>query len=168
MATLQASGAIAISNIKSLFGGPTSPSLSNYYRGGSYIPSTKTVSTMVYEPPNGNSFLGVTPKLTAGYWWIGGLYQAVWFTFNSKTLWWDGVIIASNIDTGVTSIVIGSYTYYRGGDTAYEHFNTSGYYWEYGFYVRRTSGGSSTVSINTGIPSGGTIKLSQFYGAEQP
>lgn len=168
MANLQSSGPIAISNIKTLFGGPTSPSLSNYYRGSSYIPSTKTVDATVYEPPNGNTFLGVTPKLTAGYWWIGGLYQAVWFTFNAKTLWWDGVILMSNIPESTTTVTIGAYTYYRGTDTAYSNFNMSGYYWEYGYYVRRTSGGSVTVSINTGIPSSGTIRLSQFYGAEKP
>jgi hypothetical protein len=168
MANLQSSGAISIANIKNLFGGPASPSMANYYRGGSYIPSTKTVSSIVYEPPNGSTFYGVTPKLTNGYYWIGGLYQAVWFSFNTRSLWWNGSNLMSNIADATTSVTIGAYTYYKGTDLAYSTYNTSCYCYQNGWYVRRTSGGSSTVSINTGIPASGQISMNQFYGAEKP
>ena len=168
MANLQSSGAISLNDIKTLFGGPASPSMANYYRGGSYIPSSKTVSSIVYEPPNGSTFYGVVPKLTNGYWWIGGLYQAVWFTFNALTVWWNGVTIASGVATSTASITVGAYTYYKGTDLAYNSYNTGCYCAQQGFYVRRTSGGSSSVSINTGIPASGAVSMNQFYGAEKP
>ena len=38
--TLQASGAISMAQIQAEFGGPTPIVLSNYYRGGAYVPNT--------------------------------------------------------------------------------------------------------------------------------
>lgn len=37
--TLPTSGALSLNDIKGEFGGPTSPSLGDYYAGGSYVPS---------------------------------------------------------------------------------------------------------------------------------
>lgn len=169
MANLQSSGPIAISNIKNLFGGPTSPSLSNYYRGGSYIPSTKTVSTIAYEPPDGNTFLGLVPSSESGYWWIYSMYKGVWFIRNNGTsvIWWNDVMLIDGTISG-TSWTSGAYTYYAGSQMD-SNFSTSCYcYLWYAYKIRRTTGGSVTVNINTGIPSSGTIKLSQFYNAEKP
>lgn len=153
MATLQTSGAISILNIKNLFGGPASPSLANYYRGGSYIPATKTVSSSVREPSSGDYY---TPDTT--YVWF-------WFQTGNRNAYWAGGLQATGIpQTG--SVTVGSITYYSG--TLY--YDVAGSYGtrnqKRGIY--RTYTGSSTVSINTGVPSSGTIRLSNFYGAEKP
>lgn len=169
MANLQSSGAIAISNIKTLFGGPTSPSLSNYYRGGSYIPATKVVSTIAYEPNSISPVNNIVPVFENGYWWIYSMYKGVWFIRNNGTsvIWWNDVqLIDGNV--GGSSWTNGAYTYYAGSQSD-SNFSTTCYcYLWYAYKIRRTTGGSETVSINTGIPSGGTIKLSQFYNAEKP
>lgn len=42
--TLPSSGTISIGDLRTEFGGPTPSSLTDYYRGGSYVPSTKLVT----------------------------------------------------------------------------------------------------------------------------
>lgn len=149
MPFLQSSGAISINDIRNMFGGPSSPSLGNYYRGGAYIPSSKTVSTEVRDPTSGDY------RNSNTYWdtyTVGGTYAA-WF--------------GSSIYPGsATSITVGGFTYYRGTlrSTSSGQYGTTNYF--YGIY--RTSGSTSTVSINTGVPGSGQISLSQFYGAEKP
>lgn len=167
MANLQTTGPIALSQIKALFGGAASASLSNYYRGGAYIPSSKTVSTLVKEPPDGSAFNGQVPVSSDGEWWISSLYKGVWFTFSARTIWWNDVQVATGVDASAASITIGEWTYHKSNYVAYSQLN-SGYVMEYGYAVRRTQGGSSTVSINGGVPSSGTIRFSQLYGAEKP
>lgn len=155
MPTLQSSGAISINDIKNLFGGPASPALSNYYRGGSYIPSTKTVSTLLREPTTGENYSGQS-----------GAYVWRYITTGSKDVVWNNVIVANPIYSTDTSITVGAYTYYRGTLM----YSSQGAYgtWNYYYGVYRTSGSSSTVNINTNIPTSGAISLSQFYGAEKP
>lgn len=150
MPFLQSSGAISINDIKNLFGGPGSPSLANYYRGGSYIPATKAVP--VYEPTSGDYFsLAVfDPK----YYW----------TYDPTTLsisWASSTIYNGPGGSGTTSYTSGGYTYYRGSYRSYDGYTGTYFYGIYRSYP-------TSVSINTGIPSSGTISLSQFYGAEKP
>ena len=152
MPFLQSSGAISINDIKNMFGGPGSPALSNYYRGGAYIPSSKTVT--VRDPSSGEYY----NLAIGGIWWeVTGGYTAVY---------WNGPGYVYQNGTGLnpTSVTSGGYTYYRGSLRAVvpQDYQPTSYY--YGIY--RTS--SSTTSINTGIPSSGAISLSQFYGAEKP
>lgn len=150
MPFLQSSGDISINNIKTLFGGPTSPSLANYYRGGAYVPTTKTVSYTAREPASGQYADG-------GYFWQQ--------TYNSKTniysyfLTWAGSRVwqSSSSNGAITSYTLGNITYYKG--TFYG-------VWTFGIY--RTYPSSYQQAINTGIPSSGTISLNQFYGAEKP
>jgi hypothetical protein len=155
MPFLQSSGSISISDIRNLFGGPSSPSLANYYRGGAYIPSTKTVSTTVREP-------------SSGEYYDNGWTTYVWMimTTASKQVRWNSAVVANPADNSVTSISAGGYTYYRGTlrYTQSGSYGISNYY--YGVY--RTSGSTTTTNINTNIPTSGTISLSNFYGAEKP
>lgn len=152
MPFLQSSGAISINNIKTLFGGPTSPSLANYYRGGAYVPTTKTVSYTAREPASGQ----YSPA-NGGYFWQ--------VTYDSKAnrysyfLAWAGSSVwqSSSSNGAITSYTLGSITYYKG--TLYNGSN---------FGIYRTYPSSYQQAINTGIPSSGTISLNQFYGAEKP
>ena len=42
--TLPSSGPLSLSDIQGEFGGPGSPSLGDYYAGGSYVPSGTSLS----------------------------------------------------------------------------------------------------------------------------
>lgn len=152
MANLQSSGAISLANIKGLFGGPASPSLANYYRGGSYIPSSKTVGGTAREPASGENY-------------VQDSYVWYWFQTSSKFVAWAGTQVATGVGDG-GSVTVGAYTYYSGT----LRYSANGSYGtankKYGVY--RTYSTSSTVSINTGVPSSGAISMNQFYGAEKP
>ena len=111
MANLQSSGAISLANIKNLFGGPASPSFANYYRGGSYIPATKSVSTLTKEPTGlQDQRYGVVPVLHDGEWYLEHMYKGVWFVRNNNTsvLWWNDVMLIDGT-IGATSWTSGSY-----------------------------------------------------------
>jgi hypothetical protein len=143
-----------MANIQSALGGSNPISLSEYYRGGPYVPTTR--SSVVREPTSGDYYTWPNNPYT---WWealvLGSpLYsQARWFgtSFNSTS-------------STTTSISSGGYTYYRG---SYRRSLSDSYgntYYLYGLY--RESG--STISINTSVPSSGTISISQLYGAANP
>lgn len=152
MAKLQTSGPISIGDIKNLFGGPASPSMANYYRGGSYIPSHRLVWVMTREPTSGWAY-SASP---ATYWKQEGGWNYVYW--NGE---WRG-----NFDGGssVTSITLAGVTWYRGALVTQSGTfpNIIYYYQTYRTFYRATE-----VPINTGIPTSGQISLSQFYGAEQ-
>lgn len=157
MPFLQTSGAISIANLNSFFPG-SGTSLSNFYRGGGRVPSTKTVNTTVREPASGENWSG---QYGAFSWNLP--------TIGTRSVRWNGADVAlleSGTAGEVSSITVGSFTYFRGTlfTTTQGQYGTFNYF--YGLW--RTSGSSSTVSINTGIPSSGQISLSQFYGAEVP
>jgi hypothetical protein len=63
---------------------------------------------------------------------------------------------------GGTSFSIGSTTYFRGFYRGIFNDGESNYD-RYGIF--RTFPSTTTVAINTGVPSSGTISLSNFYGA---
>lgn len=156
MSFLQGSGAISIGNLNSHFPG-SGTSMSNFYRGGSRVPSSKTVSTTTRQPTSGGFFTMSFPS----YYWGGGAYGGA--SWNNQGLTGGG--------DAMSSFTEGGWTYFRGalrrtdpgiGATAYNPGST-GYLYE----IFRTQTSSTTTSINGGIPSSGTISLSQFYGAEK-
>lgn len=155
MPFLQSSGAISINDVRNLFGGPASPAMSNYYRGGSYVPATKTVSSYTREPGSGDYF-------TNWSWaWMVPVSgrTTIYATWNSET------ISNGSVPWSATSFSSGGWNYYRGG---YRFLTSDGYINWYAYGIYRDQGTSYTVNINTGIPSSGQISLSQFYGAEKP
>ena len=156
MPFLQSSGAISIANLNSFFPG-SGTAMSNFYRGGGRVPSTKTVSTVVREPSSGENWYG---KFGAFSWNMP--------TIGNREIRWNGTVVYTfpSSDNTTTSVTVGSFTYFRGTLFVTEQgsYGTFNYY--YG--VWRTSGSSSTVSINGNIPTSGQISLSQFYGAEVP
>jgi len=141
MPFLPSSGPLSINDIRNLFGGPGSPSLANYYRGGAYVPSTKSSTTV-----EGPFFVFNTAR--NDYWYSTG------GGFNAQ---WNGTRYA--VGVGSTSFSAGGWTYYR---TTFQFTDYGvGYY-----SIRREQG--STVSINGGVPTSGTISISNLYGAEKP
>lgn len=148
MATLQSSGAISLSNIQSVMGGSNPASLSEYYRNGPYVPSTKTVT--LREPSSGEY------TIQNSWWWFMSSNGFGYFKWN-----YGPYVSTTGVNT--TSYTSGGYTYFRGS-----LFGTGGNGYEihrhYGIY--RTS--QSTVSINQNVPTSGVIGLNNFYGAEKP
>lgn len=171
MPFLPSSGPLSINDIRNLFGGPASPSMANYYRGGAYVPSTKSTTTTVREPTSGDYYqIGSGMSVVSYYWAVlnsgftpgdqNGNNQYMWNRFpNQGTL-----PIGSGVINSFTS---GSDTYYKGSYRTYVYdtyigFTTS--FW--GIY--RTYQSTVTVNINTSVPTSGQISISQFYGAEKP
>jgi hypothetical protein len=145
MATLQTSGAISLANIQTVMGGSNPISISEYYRGGAYTPATRT--TTVSEGPFYNS----------SYQWI---YNPT-FGQNRTTVRWDGTTVYDQLSVGpITTVTVGSVTYYRGA--LYQSSKSGTNY----YYVSRQY--PSTTNINTSVPTSGTISISQFYGAAKP
>lgn len=64
--TLPSSGPLSLNDIKGEFGGPTSPSLGDYYAGGTYVPAG-TTGTYGAVPPSGTisirNFYGTSKAL---------------------------------------------------------------------------------------------------------
>jgi hypothetical protein len=130
-----------LANVQAALGGANPINMSEYYRGGPYVPTTRT--TTVSEGP---------------------LFQQNvydWREFSSfLDVYWAGTLVYSTSShSGATSIAVGSTTYFRGSVMA-SSFGTRLY------QVSRQY--PSTTSINTGVPSSGTISISQLYGAANP
>ena len=163
MPFLPASGAISINDLNTFFTG-SGTAMSNFYRGGGRVPSTKTTTTITREPSTGELFelfgRGASPP-NATYWSQGG---------PDTNVYWDaardgGGNIVSGVKLpfvfGSTSVTDGNITYFRG---AFQ--STISKVSRYAIFREVTT--SSTVNINTGIPASGQISLNQFYGAEVP
>lgn len=156
MPFLQSSGAISIANLNSFFPG-SGTAMSNFYRGGGRVPATKTVTTTTREPTSGER-----------YDISGGPFTSYWYTNSVEGRWavWNNATVATPASDDTTSVTVGNVTYFRGTLRAYDappYGATIAYY-----AIYRTVTSTSTVNINTGIPSSGQISLSQFYGAETP
>jgi hypothetical protein len=139
MATLQTSGAISLSQVQSVFGGGNPISMSEYYRGGSYVPSTGAGSYTSY---------------------YGSTTSPAYFFSNTGSVAWNGTTIG-NAGANATSFTSGGYTYQRGS----LFYTQTGKFTVSYYRVRRRQ---TSVSINTSIPSSGTISMSQFYGGRDP
>ncbi len=156
MATLQSSGAISLSQVQAVMGGANPISLSEYYRGGAYVPSTKTVD--VREPTSGEYFDYTSPA--PFYTWLYYPQTLV----DDAIYWYPGGPNPLRIARGSTSYTYSGYTYFKGtfrvqtlaSYTVYSNWHA----------IYRTS--PSTVSINGNVPTSGAISLSNFYGAEKP
>lgn len=147
---LQTSGAISLSQVQSEFGGSNPISMSEYYRGGSYVPTSITSAAGTYT-----SYYGT--QSSPAYYWLNSL---------GTTIYWNGSQVFSDINTGAgaTNITVGGYDYDKG--TQFNYVAGSGKLpinMTYYRVRRRTSAGTATT-VNTGIPSSGTIDMADFYG----
>lgn len=151
MPFLQSSGAISFANLNGFFPG-SGTSMSNFYRGGGRVPSTKSVTT---RDPASDWYNGYG---SANSWRIASP--------NQLFLVWGNAFQVQAVanQTNTTSYTVGGFTYLRGP----LRLDNTGYGGDGTLYYDIARQSTSTVSINTGIPSSGQISLSQFYGAETP
>jgi hypothetical protein len=150
MPSLPTSGAMSIGTLNGFFGG-SGTSLSNFYRGGGRVPTTRTSTVTIREPSSGDLYQG-------GYEWRVN-------SFESQVFWGGNGTGLGNETTYYTSVTLSGITYFRGSFRADISDGEGVLQWqEYGIF--RTYPSTVTTAINTGVPSSGTISLSNFYGAE--
>lgn len=141
-----------LANVQAALGGSNPISMSEYYRGGAYVPTSRT--TTVREPTSGEYYASGPST-----WW-----EAQYTPFPNLIIRWQGTNINAGTNINITSFTSGGYTYFRGSYRTTLGDPYGGGYNLYGLY--RTS--SSTTTINTGVPASGQISLSQLYGAANP
>lgn len=154
------------SNIQSALGGANPISINEYYRGGPYVPTTRSTTTNTRNPPTGNLSPFNSPPYN--FWEVGytsstgpsGVtgYNSFYRNNVSTNLSFLGYVTLSSYTSGNTTTYRSSYF------SGYE--DTGNYFSQWRIYEVVTS--TSTVSINTGVPSSGQISISQLYGAENP
>lgn len=106
------------------------------------MPTTKNVSTRT--PATGDFYND------ANFWQNSG---------GTTYMVWNWAVIVNGAIGDPSSYTVGNRTYYK-GDARIVSKN----FYQWGIFIID----DSTVSINTGIPASGTIRLNQFYGAERP
>lgn len=145
--TLQTSGAISLSQVQSEFGGSNPISMSEYYRGGANVPTTVTGSPGAWSSYQAN--------VSTYYWSDVG---------NSGTVMieWNNVQVGS-FQSSATTFTAGGYEYEKGTLFSSSGGGKGGGPTTYYYRVRRRTAGSSTT-VNTSVPSSGTISMNQFYG----
>lgn len=153
MPNLQASGTISLNDLKAFFGGPAAPKLSDYYRGGSYVPATANVTTETRQPATGEYY---NPN---NYVWDQDM------TNNNVVIRWLNVQVYSAV-TLATIITVGGNTYYRGNLYDQTNDQYGGSTRRYGVYRIATT--TTSQNVNQNVPASGLIKLSDFYGAYKP
>ena len=152
---LQTSGAISFSQMQTEFGGANPIALSEYYKNGSYVPST-------IGGPAGSWGSYITPTTT--YRW-----QVLWSgsSLVSLQLKWNGTTVYSTTTQSNANLTqfngVSSYDYGRGtlystsGGTKESPITTKLYK-----IRRRTTASSQTV--NASIPTSGIISMNNMYG----
>ena len=141
--TIQTSGAISLQTLQNEFGGSHPINMSEYYRGGTYVPTT----------------VGGAAGAWSGY--LGNTSSYYWSVEISQIIRWGGVTVYTG---GTTSNIftVGSYDYEKG--TLYTTvYGGKAEPPRYYYRLRRRTTGTS-VTVNTGIPSSGTIDMADFYG----
>jgi hypothetical protein len=142
-----------LSHVQAQLGGSNPISLSEYYRGGAFVPSLRNVT--VFEPAGGGwTYQNPPATLWADLYADDGKGASYW----KSQIYWEGPVIHEFVGVAVTTVTVGSFTYYKGPGVS------SGLFDQY--QIRRTSPGQ--ISINTGVPSSGPISLNQLLGAENP
>jgi hypothetical protein len=159
--TLQTSGSISFEDIESEFGGGNPVSINDYYRGGPYVPSSITTSTVLREPSSGESYI----KNNICWVKTSGRFQYTW-------VYWGNEKIFESTDNTLTSVVINGKTYHRDSyrETDALQTGTGGSYtmvYERFYGIHRSSGSTTTTSVNGNVPTSGQISLSDFYGGRK-
>lgn len=138
-----------MANIQAALGGSNPISLNEYYRGGPYVPTTATSTTR--DPSSGEYY-------NDQYIWIDQNFLGNYSTW----FYWAAVyqFVGSFQATSYTS---GNVTTYRGGLVT-QYTDKGGTRRQFGIYRQTTT----SVAINTGVPSSGTISIGQLFGARNP
>jgi hypothetical protein len=158
---LQTSGAISFSQMQTEFGGANPISLSEYYKNGSYVPSTVGGAAGSWNSytTNINYYYNMQNITNIGvnYWIV--------YANGSTTAVGTNLTLDSN-----NRVVIGSYEYERAA-TAHTFYVPSGKtsagqdsYFSY-HYRKRTA--STSVTVNANIPTSGVISMNNMYGGRK-
>lgn len=133
-----------LANVQAALGGGNPISMSEYYRGGPYVPTTRAIT--VREP-------------TSGFYSGGSYYYDLSVSEGKFGPVYNTIIVWANVYIANTPVYYSSYT--SGGYTYYPQVDALGFWPIYRTYP-------STISINTGVPSSGTISIAQLFGAQNP
>lgn len=155
---LQTSGAISLSNLQAEFGGSNPISVSEYYRGGSYVPATIS-----------------STSTTNSYSSNGDLNSCWWDRYNSGNAHFISADLRINgawyYCVSGNSYTVGSSTYSRSSTFRIDNVTNygdscGGSAWnQYKFKVwHKVTTVTNNTSVNTGVPSSGTASFSQYYG----
>ena len=155
---LQTTGEIKFSEIQTEFGGSNPIQMSEYYKGGTNVPST----------------VGSAPGSWGSYTTSGNYYYNMQNITNIGVNYW--IVYANGSQTAVGTnltldsnnrVVIGGQEYER-ASSAYTFYVPSGKtsagqdsYYSY-HYRKRTA--STQVTVNANIPTSGQISMNNMYG----
>jgi hypothetical protein len=144
---VKTAGFIRLSQIQTEFTGANPISMSEYYKNGPYVPSTVAAAAGAWE--DGTGPISSTHFLYDRY-------------YRRLIIRWDGAVtyVGYNVSGVYPVFSQNGYDYEPG---AYNYAQSTRYY--YNARRRITAGGSEIV--NTGIPTSGTISMSQFYGGRK-
>ena len=144
---LQGSGAISFLQIQTEFTGANPISMSEYYRGGSYVP------TSVGIPAGAWSAYGADVSST--HFMYDRYYDRLYIR-------WDGVVkfLGFNASNVYPVFAQDGYDYEPGSA---QYFQSTRYYYQ----ARRRTTSSGSETVNTGIPASGSISMNQFYGGRK-
>jgi hypothetical protein len=134
-----------LANVQAALGGANPISMSEYYRGGPYVPTTGTTT------------------VTEGPFHASNSYEFTQTNAGTVTIYWAETLITQGSYGGtVTSVSYGGYVYLRGALVS----GSGSAFFPRRYYISRQY--STSVAINTGVPSSGSISLSQLLGARNP
>jgi hypothetical protein len=138
-----------LANVQAALGGSNPISMSEYYRGGAYVPTTR--ATLVTEGPTYSIeaydfAYASSPSISFIYWATASGYPNY------------------SVSGEVTSYTVGGVTYYRGSYVQ----RTGGTFGGYTYHYQISRQYYTSTTINTGVPSSGTISLNQLLGAANP
>lgn len=163
---LQTSGQISLSQIQTEFGGANPTFMSEYYRGGSYVPSTLGGPAGAWSSYL-NTWSGVNSRTYA--WEVETFGEFIFLRLH-----WAGVEIYSSYAAGIqnetqinglTDLGGTRYDYGRGSPFTYIQ-GDKGTPNHYMYPIRRRTSETSET-VNAGIPASGQIGLLQFYGGRK-
>ena len=152
---LQTSGVIDFGQLQSEFGGSNPIGINEYYRGGSYVPST-------IGGPAGSwgSYISPTTTYRWQVLWSGSSLLSVQLKWNGTTVYSTTTQSNANLTqfSGVSGYDYGRGTLYSTSGGNKENPLTTKLY----KIRRRTTATSQTV--NASIPTSGTISMNNMYG----
>lgn len=156
MGTMPASGAISFNDLRTQLGpsaSGTNISISNYYRGGTYVPSGSTTR----EPTSGSNYSLTAPQYNFRTDYTPGGVGP----FTTYAIWNNSLAGTFNgnspPDQPASSITVGNITYY---DAGFVFDNGSS---AYSRIYREVF-----TAKNTSVPTSGQIDMNDFYGASNP
>lgn len=147
-----------LANVQAALGGGNPISMSEYYRGGAYVPANRTINYTAREPASGDNY-NLSQGGGAAYYWFENSQGYFGLYWNNTNVYQAYV--------GPASVTVGGVTYYRGTHRTTGYDSKSGTTTNY-YGVYRTYPSSYQQSINTGVPGSGAISINQLYGAENP